>query len=217
MSQTPSAQIETGHRPTGEELAEQFGDEWRATWLKLAEGMFKRNGTNPNYSGQRIAQNPLLQEAIREIRDEYFNLLVKKLPLVKLMQETDSDYIDQRGDLLQRLHDSDADLVLLNAASLARLKQPNYGFDDEKAQSILGDTNRTAIREDLNGLYPRTAAAVVGSIVGRAIDAFEFVFCEKGYPRMNVPNDFSEENMLTTAQTQGRVMPAPPDFGRDRK
>lgn len=216
MPQTPSTHITPESNYTGEQLSAMLKGEWQAIWDDFAQKMMERNGSDPAYAGQRLAQNPLLREAIKEIRDEYFDLLVKKLPLVRQMQEADPDLVDQQGDLLQQLGDMDAALVFLNAASLQRLQKRLYGFDGEKAKTILGNADQTAIHEDLDGLPSRTAAAVIGSVIGRAIDAFDHVSHKMGYPRMEVPNDFGKQALLGAARTTGRLMPAPPGFGRGK-
>jgi len=124
-------------------------------WQTQAKSLLERDGTSEKHvgGGHRIKQNPLLIRAIEEIRDRYFDLYLRKMPLVKRLEAGDkSVQVD--------IDDVDYDLIMHNKNSFERLQKPFYGFSEAQAKEILGTVPQDAIAGDLGGLEKKDAAKI---------------------------------------------------------
>lgn len=153
-------------------------------WKSTAETLMERDGKNPAFAngGHRIKSNPLLTAAIEEIRDEYFTLFNEKQKLLAEREKAQNiDSTDKSWDT--RIGDVDYDLIALNQKGFFRLQQPNYGFSDKRRAEILAE-RPDPVANDSYQLNKTDAAKIMGTIIKRAILAFEIQF----KPRVWVPH-----------------------------
>ena len=141
-----------------------------------------RDGTNLNFQngGHRIKQDPLLIRAIEEIRDGYFDLFMQKATLMKNQDRSPNDATKTA------IENIDYDLIIWNNTSYERLQLPNYGLSAETIDAIKNATQ--AVVPEMPCLSKKDAAKVTGTIIRRAINAFEITFARDGVKRPTVPH-----------------------------
>ncbi|MBN8542764.1 MAG: hypothetical protein J0M34_00690 [Alphaproteobacteria bacterium] len=180
MSETPSKILQEHFKPI---QCSSLLEHWR----KRAAGLMDRDGTDPDFEngGHDVKGDPLLQQAIREIRDGYFVLYKHKAELVKeqaklakqkKLNPNNAELDISLADLDVSLGDADYDLILWNNKCYERLISPNYGCDI--GQQV----------DPKDGLAKKDAFRIVGTIIGRSLDAFENACGREGWRRVQVPH-----------------------------
>lgn len=155
-------------------------------WEQIAQPLMSRNGSNPDIlgGGHRIQQNPVLVEAIQEIRDEYYRLFHHKHVLHKKVTAKEISLKEyNRG-----MQDVDHDLIIHNNQSFMRLQQRNYGFSQEQVDHILAHVPETAVVDMPAPLSVADAAKITGKVIKCAIDSFELAMQRDKTVRCSVPH-----------------------------
>jgi hypothetical protein len=136
----------------------------------------------------RYRDDLLICEAIKEIRDGYFQLFAEKRFLLA-QQRNDPE----NTTLQSKIADVDYDLVVHNNESFKRLTHPGYEISVKTQKTLFNGNYRPT--HSGNPLTLLQAKKVIGAIIGISIDCFEDglnrSYRRNKTPRMTVPGETS--------------------------
>lgn len=140
-------------------------------WERWADTLMERDGDNPKFKngGHRIKHDPLLIQAIEEIRDGYYRLFHHRQHLQRMLKNEPSN-----NELEVALNDTDYDLIAWSKQSYERLQSPAYGCNPDDVTTA--------------GLSIKDAGLIVGTIIKRSILSYHNAFQRDGIERPFVPH-----------------------------
>jgi hypothetical protein len=168
-------------------------NEWsdlKRGWGENAASLMGRDGSDTRHAngGHRIKQNPILAEAIKAIRDDYFTALnqLRNLEKQKHAISAHDAYIAQNN--------IDFDLLVLSRQSFERLQQFNYGLPPVRANEALARAEAKKSKRGISNAYDEPdplsstdAEALLRAVVGVSIRSFGKTFAQEGI-KYYVPN-----------------------------
>ena len=154
-------------------LLQSLNWEWVAQEREL---MWHKGVPTPDFNcDHNIEDDPLLKEAIKQIRDEFYVLFNRLLYLHTLDWRKTSDSSFENAMLVHRplvAKPLSQSLRQYTLESYRRLRHVNYGFSDEAKAKILQRTSHYGKRVDYAPLSETNAYEIFRKIVGRSIAAF---------------------------------------------
>ena len=167
-------------------------------WQTSAADLLERDGTNMIFKngGHRIKQDPLLQAAITEIRDGYYELFNESRHLYSTLRPSSSkgsEFDTWNQNIQTQLYL----LVMHNAESLERMQQPDYGFSAQEKSLILNDSKAP----ETLGLSASDAEKIIGSIISRSLRSFRNAFPNENI-ELSVPPTYDTNQFGYSLRTQ---------------